>query len=91
MLELITKNDIETIEKKLDQILNNLSVKRTESDTVYSTQELAEFLHVSTKTVQFWRNTGLIEFSKVHNKIFYTQESVLSFIQRHSIKSRFKL
>jgi len=55
---------------------------------VYTSKELSEKLKVSTKTLNNWREDRLIEYSKVHNTIIYTEQAVLDFIAAHTIKRK---
>jgi hypothetical protein len=85
-IELISKEDLLKVESKLDQVIHWVQTVSPGSLKIYSTEELAEKLQVSTKTIQNWREQRLIEYSQVNNKIFYTEKSVLDFLSSHSIK-----
>jgi hypothetical protein len=84
-IELVTKEDLLQVENKLEQLLN-LILAGNGDHKIYNTQELAEKLKVSTKTIQNWRQQRLIEFSRVGSLIFYTSKSVEEFLAKHSIK-----
>jgi hypothetical protein len=88
-IELLTRDDFLAIESKLDE-LNALFKKQgiSGSNKIYTTQQLAEKLSVSTKTIQTWREERLIEFSQISNKIFYTEQNLIEFLANHSIKRR---
>ena len=86
-LEIITKQEIMVVEQKLDHLIELLQGSATLGDKkIYSTQELACKLSVSTKTIQNWRQQQLIEFSQVGHKIYFTGKSVEEFLASHSIK-----
>lgn len=86
-IEIISKDELVGIEGKLDQILALVrNAKNENEEAIYNTSELAKKLQVSTKTIQTWRDLKLIEFSRVNNKIYYTQKSLAEFLQKHSIK-----
>ncbi len=88
-IELVTRDDFLAIEAKLDQLLSILQNGNSCGDlNIYTTSQLATKLNVSTKTVQTWREERLIEFSQIHNKIFYTESAVEEFLKRHSIKRK---
>lgn len=88
-IELVTRDDFLSIQTKLDE-LNALLKKQNSlgSSNIYTTQQIAEKLSVSSKTIQTWREERLIEFSQISNKIFYTEQSVIEFLENHSIKTR---
>jgi hypothetical protein len=86
-VEIITKNEIISVEAKLDQVISLLKTSPIPGENnVYTTQELAKKLSVSTKTIQNWRDSMLIEYSQVGHKIYYTGKSVEEFLANHSIK-----
>ena len=85
-IELITREDLQAVEAKLDQMLQMVQSAESGGRKIYTTQELAGKLQVSTKTIQNWRDQRLIEYSQVANKIFYTGKAVEDFLANHSIK-----
>jgi len=88
-VEIITKQDIQSIEDKLNDLVASFQANEIKGlGKVYTTKELSEKLKVSTKTINNWREDRLIEFCKVHNTILYTEKAVLDFFASHSIKRR---
>jgi len=59
---------------KLSQISERLL--QAENCKVYASEDLAKLLRVSKRTLQNWRDEGLIDFSQIGSKIYYTQEAV---------------
>lgn len=55
-------------------------------EPIYNTEQLLELLQVSRKTLQGWRDKGLIEFSAVNGKFYYRHGSVMKMLDNHSIK-----
>ncbi len=55
-------------------------------EPIYNTEQLLELLHVSRKTLQGWRDKGLIEFSAINGKFYYRHGSVMKMLENHSIK-----
>jgi hypothetical protein len=84
-LELLTKDDLGQMENKLEQLVELLQSAPGEYK-IFNTQELADHLQVSTKTIQNWRQNRLIEYSQIGSKIFYTQKAVSELLSKHSIK-----
>lgn len=69
-----------TLEQLCDK---NVEKNDTNSLKVYNNKELATLLGVSDKTLRQYRNEGLISYSRVDDKIWYTQEDVDEFLQKH--------
>lgn len=55
-------------------------------EPIYNTEQLLELLQVSRRTLQDWRDKGLIEFSAVRGKFYYRYSSVMKMLENHSIK-----
>ncbi len=55
-------------------------------EPIYNTEQLLNLLKVSRKTLQGWRDKGLIEFSAINGKFYYRHGSVMKMLENHSIK-----
>lgn len=87
MVALITKDDLTEVEKKLGQILSEIeAAKSPKLSKIYTTKELAQFLRVSTKTINNWRESRKIEFLKINTTVLFTHDSVMDFLKEHRIK-----
>lgn len=88
-LEILTKQDLETVESKLNELLASFQADTIKGlGKVYNTKELSERLKVSTKTINNWREQRLVEYCKVQNTILFTEKAVLEFLANHSIKRK---
>jgi len=85
-IDLITKEDLQGVENRLDQVINWLLSKESQSSGIYTTSELARKLKVSTRTIQGWRSKRLIEYRKINRKIYYYENSVVDFLDSYTIK-----
>ena len=54
-------------------------------EKIYNTQELANLLKVSTRTVQRWRDYSIIKFSAVGSKFYYFHTDVVEMLNKNSI------
>ena len=50
--------------------------------TLYSNQDLMKLLKVNTTTLKSYRDEGLLGFSQVRDKYFYTAKDVAEFLKR---------
>lgn len=55
-------------------------------EPIYNTDQLMNLLKVSRRTLQDWRDKGLIEFSAIRGKFYYRYSSVMKMLDNHSIK-----
>jgi len=70
--------DLEEIKQQL-----SLLTACNPNHVVFDNAQLAEFLNVTTRTLQNWRNDGLIAYRKVGACIFYTLADVSEFLDMH--------
>lgn len=64
--------------KNLSAIVKSLQMR--DMTKVYTNESLALMLGVSKRTLQNYRDKGLIYYSKVERQIFYRQEDVDNFL-----------
>jgi DNA-binding transcriptional ArsR family regulator len=73
---------------KLDAINLRLTAKEKEpKDKWLDNQELMLLLKISKRTAQHYRDTGLISFSQVGNKIYYKLSDVEELLKSHYNKA----
>ena len=73
---------------KIEQINKRLSEKEKEPQEKWlDNQELMQLLKISKRTAQHYRDSGLISFSQVGNKIYYKLSDVEELLKRHYNKS----
>jgi predicted site-specific integrase-resolvase len=53
-------------------------------EKIYNTQELETLLRVSSRTIQRWRDHGLIKFSSVGSKFYYFHTDVVEMLHNNS-------
>jgi len=71
--------------KSLDDICRAKLVTEV-VEPIYNTDQLLDLLQVSRRTLQDWRDKGLIEFSAIRGKFYYRYSSVMKMLDNHSIK-----
>ena len=64
---------------------NDLSVKDQlfQSDPILNTEDVMKLLQVSRRTLQSWRDQGLISFSAIHGKFYYRMSSINKMLDAH--------
>ncbi|MFI3315895.1 MAG: helix-turn-helix domain-containing protein [Rikenellaceae bacterium] len=95
MNELITAHDEQTLQilANLEKVITGLE-KLSKSykppfngERYFTDKELSEHLHVSRRTLQEWRNNGLIDYIPLGGKILYSESSIQKLLNKHFIKS----
>jgi excisionase family DNA binding protein len=79
--ELLTR--IDAIQKKLDA-LNGTNVL---TQKLYSVNEACHLLKVSRRTLQRYRDNGLLSFTQVKNKIMFQKDDIEQFIKSNKVKA----
>ena len=73
---------------KIEQINKRLSEKEKEPQEKWlDNQELMQLLKISKRTAQHYRDSGLISFSQVGNKIYYKLSDVEELLKKHYNKA----
>lgn len=73
---------------KIEQINKRLSEKEKEPKEKWlDNQELMQLLKISKRTAQHYRDSGLISFSQVGNKIYYKLSDVEELLKKHYNKA----
>ena len=94
-MELINKDtpQIKEFISSLDSMLNGIEsiVKRYKphlnGERFLSNNEISKKLNVSLRTLQEWRDTGLIPFIQIKGKIIYRQSDIDKLFQKHYFES----
>ena len=80
-VQLLTKSDLDAIVNSISALTQTLNgFIREKGQSVYTNETLSKELKVSIRTLQHWRDHGLINFSKVGRKIFYGRKDVEKFL-----------
>ena len=85
-LVIIEKNILEELLAKVNKVYNLLSqpeINHASPYKLYNNKEAAEYLKVCNKTLQNYRDDGLIEFSQMGRKISYTQANLNAFLEKY--------
>ena len=94
-MELINKNtpQIKEFISSLDSMLSGIEsiVKHYKphlnGERFLSNNEVSKKLNVSLRTLQEWRDTGLIPFIQIKGKIIYRQSDIDELLQKHYFES----
>ncbi|HRF14035.1 MAG TPA: helix-turn-helix domain-containing protein [Bacteroidia bacterium] len=79
---------MEQVKELLSQLTENLSEKfQKPENVIFDNADVLDILKVSRRTLQQWRTDGVIGFSQVGSKLYYTQKDISDFIARHYNKA----
>ena len=80
----ISIQDYQEVIKRLDDISKKLSSKeKVTKEQWIDNQEFMQFLKVSRRTAQNYRDSNMIAFSIIGNKIYYKISDVEELLNRH--------
>ena len=94
-MELINKDtpQVKKIISSLDSMLNDIEIivkhykPHLNGERFLSNNEVSKKLNVSLRTLQEWRDTGLIPFIQIKGKIIYRQIDIDKLLQKHYFES----
>lgn len=78
--------EIQLLLSKLESIEGSLrKLHPYIEDPILDTEDLMKLLKISRRSLQTWRDTGIIEFSQVNGKIFYRASAINKLLEAHKI------
>lgn len=83
---LMTEKDYLDLVRRLEEITQKLSSKEKEKsmkDQWIDNSEFLQLLKISRRTAQSYRDSNMISFSIIGNKIFYRMSDVEDLLNRH--------
>lgn len=85
---IVYPEEIQLLLSKLESIEKSLRKEHPYiEDPILDTEDLMKLLKISRRSLQTWRDTGLIEFSQVNGKFYYRASAVNKLLETHKIKS----
>ncbi|NCB83386.1 MAG: DNA-binding protein [Bacteroidia bacterium] len=86
------KEQYDRIQRKLDKIAGDFIYSRQlPEDMFIDNPKFMELMGISQKTAQTWRDTGVVSFSQIGNKIYYRISDIQQLLNDNYIKARREL
>ena len=80
----VLPEELEVIESRLIEIEKVLKREQHQiGDPIFDTEGLMTILKVSRRSVQNWRDQGIIEFSAVNGKFYYRFSAINKMLDNH--------
>ena len=82
----------EELIKKLEGLINRLYQNENKSNSFFlDNSQFIKLMGISQKTAQTWRDTGVVSFSQIGNKIYYRISDIQQLLNDNYIKARREL
>ena len=82
----------EELIKKLDGLINRLNQNEDKTNSFFlDNSQFIKLMGISQKTAQTWRDTGVVSFSQIGNKIYYRISDIQQLLNDNYIKARREL
>ena len=82
----------EELIKKLEGLINRLNQNENKTNSFFlDNSQFIELMGISQKTAQTWRDTGVVSFSQIGNKIYYRISDIQQLLNDNYIKARREL
>ena len=90
-MEILDKKstDIASFFIAMDELLNTIRqalknrTPHLNGEKFLSNRDVCQMLHISSRTLQDWRDTGKIPFIQIKGKILYKQSEVLKWLEQN--------
>ena len=84
----VIDQNFEKIEKKLTELIKKLDKRLVqESIQLLDNSQFMDLMCISVKTAQTWRDTGVVSYSQVNNKIYYRVSDIQELLEKNHRKS----
>ena len=89
-LKIISNQQFQELVDKIAELQRNFKTRASESlvETWLTNHEVAKILRVTFRTLQNYRDKGILPFSQVGSKIYYRASDIQAHLDRHYIKER---
>lgn len=89
MINEISRNMVDKVINQIDEIHEKVSkIESLQNETVWlDIPETCKFLKISSRTLQNYRNQGLLPFSQVNSKIYFRKQDLLKFLESHFVNN----
>jgi hypothetical protein len=84
---ILTKEQYTLMVESIKEINIKLRKLTTKNKKYIDNQELLQMLKISKRTLQYWRDSGFIGYSKVGNKFYYKLSDIESILEKHYVKA----
>jgi hypothetical protein len=74
--DLVTKQDLLEVKKELIEEIKKMILPRNNETQFYKSKDVKQMLHCSDSTLQYYRQTGIIQAKKVGGIYFYSKSSI---------------
>ena len=82
----------EELIKKLEGLINRLNQNEDKTNSLFlDNSQFIKLMGISQKTAQTWRDTGVVSFSQIGNKIYYRISDIQQLLNDNYIKARREL
>ena len=82
----------EELIKKLEGLINRLYQNENKPNSFFlDNSQFIKLMGISQKTAQTWRDTGVVSFSQIGNKIYYRISDIQQLLNDNYIKARREL
>lgn len=85
-LVMIDTEALDLLMKKLDAIEQKITQSSQDPEELWwDNEQLCKYLNISTRTLQTYRDNGVIKYSQYGAKIWYRFQDVQSFLNKHRV------
>ena len=81
------ERDFKSFMSVLIEEVRSLKENLSNTKVLYTNKEMRELLNVNDKTLRFYRNEGLLSYSQIGNKFFYTAKDLNDFLANNHMSA----
>ena len=81
-IKALTEEEFNSILHQIAEMKEVVSQKIKNEQIVYDNSDVIRLLKVSSRTLSYWRETGVIRYSKIGAKIYYRKQDIEDMLER---------
>jgi len=81
---IVLPEELQTILQEIKD-LKELVIQNSVSDPIFSTESVMKLMGVSRRTLQTWRDDGIIKFSSIKGKFYYRLSDIKTLLDNNLI------
>ena len=82
-IKILSSEEFEKINNTLNSILEKLD--KNNPDKLLDNVDFQNYMHISKRTAQTWRDDGIIAYSQILGKVYYRMEDINKMIEKYHI------
>ena len=84
---ILSEEEFQALMDKIDKLTKTVEQHlEYPYNKIFTNTQFCAFLRISSRTAQTWRDDGIIKYSQIGNKLYYTMKDIREMLDKYKIK-----